>query len=141
MPKDFKILEVTRWEEIHAVMNQNKGTYAVIDFWAPWCTPCLQLSPHFYEMATTFAEKPYVFSKVNVEDAEEFTNKFSVVSLPTILVIDAKGKEVKRVVGKRLDAIREMIEKLPPAETNPVIGLLSKTPSPTPSIFDNPYLI
>jgi thioredoxin-like negative regulator of GroEL len=147
--QDKKILEATRWEEIQAVMNQNQDVYAVLDFWAPWCAPCMQLSPHFYEMATNFAERPYVFSKVNVDDpeAEEFTSKFSVSSLPTILVVDAKGKEVKRVIGRRPDAIRNMIETLPSTPsittttTTPIQSLLSAPPSSTPSIFDNPYRI
>jgi len=159
---DKKILEATRWEEIQAVMNQNQDVYAVLDFWAPWCAPCMQLSPHFYEMANNYAERPYVFSKVNVDDpdAEEFTSKFSVSSLPTILVVDAKGKEVKRVIGRRPDAIRNMIETLPSTPsititnttinettekktttTTPIQSILSAPPSSTPSIFDNPYRI
>jgi len=153
-----KILEATRWEEVLTILKSNQESkYAILDFWAPWCGPCVQLSPFFTALAAEHAENPsLLFFKVNVDDSdtEEFASRFAVSSLPTILVVDLKGKEVKRVIGKRPDAIREMIDGLSVAfdattqKTAPsslqevLVNDTVTTPSaPRESIFDNPYRI
>jgi thioredoxin 1 len=143
-------------------MKNNQVSYAILDFWAPWCGPCVQLSPFFSALATEHAENTSIlFFKINVDDSdtEEFASRFSVSSLPTILVVDLKGKEVKRVIGKRPDAIRDMINELSVAGTNKTLtattavaaGLkkilvdeetkVNVSTVTRESIFDNPYRI
>lgn len=65
-------------------INDLSSNY-IIDFWAPWCGPCRMTSKYLEEFST---EHPEVeIYKVNVDELPEVTEKYEVVSLPTILCV------------------------------------------------------
>ena len=68
----------------------------VVDFWAPWCGPCRQISPIIDELATENSEVK--IGKLNVDDAQEIAMNYGVASIPTILLFKA-GEVVERVQG------------------------------------------
>ncbi len=74
-----------------------KSGTAVIDFFAEWCMPCLMMAPVFDEMAEKFSE--INFGKINIDDDPELAEKYSIMSIPCI-VIFKDGKEVERIVGQ-----------------------------------------
>lgn len=57
----------------------------VLDFWAPWCAPCLQFAPTFAEVAVTYPD--VVFGKINVVENEDLAIKFKVRSIPKVCII------------------------------------------------------
>ncbi len=68
----------------------------LIDFWAAWCGPCRMLSPVVDEVAE---ENPSVkVCKVNVDEQPELAEQFSVMSIPTLVVLK-NGKLVNQSVG------------------------------------------
>jgi len=69
----------------------------LVDFYADWCGPCQMAGPIIEALAEEMAGKIKV-AKVNVDQAQETAGKFSVMSIPTVIVFD-KGVEVKRQVG------------------------------------------
>jgi len=69
----------------------------IIYFTAPWCAPCKQLSP---TMAQLMGEGMSV-QKVNVDNDTDFTTKYSVRSVPTLVLVDQNGTELKRMGGNR----------------------------------------
>ena len=79
------------------VMNSDKPV--LIDFWAPWCGPCRMLSPIIAEIAEEYGDKVKV-CKVNVDEEDELASSFSVMSIPTLIVIK-EGKAVNSVTGVR----------------------------------------
>jgi thioredoxin 1 len=69
----------------------------VIDFWAPWCMPCLALAPVVEKIAREYAGK-VVFGKLNVDENRDTVTKFEVTAVPTLLFF-RNGERVDRVLG------------------------------------------
>jgi thioredoxin 1 len=85
----------------------------VVDFWAEWCGPCKMIAPILSEIATEQRESLTV-AKLNVDENPEIAMKFSVMSIPTLLVFD-KGEVSKRLVGAKgkVQLLQELGEFLP----------------------------
>ncbi|WP_208029359.1 thioredoxin [Rhabdothermincola sediminis] len=70
----------------------------LVDFWAEWCGPCKMIAPVLEEIA---AEHPGLrVAKLNVDDNPDIPLRFSVMSIPTLIVFK-DGKEATRIVGAR----------------------------------------
>lgn len=83
----------------------------LLDFWASWCGPCKMVSPIVDEVANELEGKAKV-GKINVDEEQELAQAFSIMSIPTLIVIN-NGKLVKQLVGVRSkQEIKEMIEGL-----------------------------
>ena len=98
------ILEITRTNFDELVLGIGKPV--LLDFWAPWCGPCRQLTPVLEEVAAR--REDVLVGKVNVDEEEELARRYRVMSVPTLLTV-RDGKEAARAVGLRT---REEIEKL-----------------------------
>ncbi len=70
-----------------------------LDFWADWCGPCRMLAPTFDKLAEKFSEQ-VTFAKINVDELPEIANKFSVRSIPTLVLMQS-GNVVEKLVGLR----------------------------------------
>lgn len=74
----------------------SKGV-ALVDFWASWCGPCRMQGPIVEKVAQEFAGKALV-GKLNVDENPASAEKFSIQSIPTLVIFDG-GREVQRFVG------------------------------------------
>ncbi len=75
---------------------------ALVDFWAPWCMPCLMQGPILERVAAGIDGKARV-AKVNVDDHPSLANRFSVEGIPTILLLK-DGEVRQRFVGVQDEA-------------------------------------
>lgn len=90
-----KVIEINN-DNFNEEVNENKDTL-IIDFWAEWCGPCKLLSPIIEELAKEFEGKIY-FAKVNLDNNQDLAMKFSIRSIPTLLLFK-KGQLKDTKVG------------------------------------------
>jgi len=88
------------------VMESDKTV--LIDFWAPWCGYCTQLSPTIDEIAAENEGKLKV-CKINIDDEPELAGKFGVMSIPVCLKIES-GEIKAKTLGAYPKA--ELIQQL-----------------------------
>lgn len=69
----------------------------LIDFWAPWCSPCKMMNPVLEELEKELEGK-VEFEKVNVDEKPFEAAQFGVMSIPTFVVLK-DGQEVGRRIG------------------------------------------
>ena len=89
--EEMNILEVTSENFEKEVLESDKPV--LIDFYADWCGPCKMLSPIVEEVATEHNDVKVV--KVNIDNEQDLAIKYSVMSIPTLIVI--KNGEVENM--------------------------------------------
>lgn len=80
----------------------------LVDFWAPWCSPCRMQAPILAELASELKEKA-VFAKVDVDENEQLAYKYKIASIPCLMVFHG-GMPVEKTVG--LSSKGELAEML-----------------------------
>ena len=71
----------------------------IVDFWAEWCGPCRMVAPVLEQIASENAGKIRL-AKLNVDDAPAVAQRFSIMSIPTLMVFK-DGVMKKRIVGAK----------------------------------------
>lgn len=69
----------------------------LVDFWAPWCTPCLMQGPIVEQVAAKVDGRAKV-AKVNVDEAQQTAMQYGIRSIPTLIVFK-DGEPVQQFVG------------------------------------------
>ena len=69
----------------------------LVDFWAPWCGPCLRLTPVLEELAEDYGERLTVV-KMNTQDHPNAAMQYGVRAIPTLVIFQG-GEEIGRLVG------------------------------------------
>jgi thioredoxin 1 len=84
----------------------------IVEYWAPWCGPCRQVSPVMDAIADEHAGAVDVV-KVNVDENPQTAQKYSVLMVPTLSLF-RDGQVVRQVIGARSKTalLREFADSL-----------------------------
>lgn len=94
--------------DLPAFLRENPN--AVLDLWAPWCKPCLRISPVLDELARDYGGR-VAFAKVNTDEHPATLARYNVMGLPAVLVFK-DGKRVDHVAGfAPKPALRERLDR------------------------------
>ncbi len=73
-------------------------TPVCVDFWAPWCGPCQMMGPIVEELAKELEGKNIKIGKLNVDENNDTSTAYSVMSIPTFLIFKG-GEVVDQITG------------------------------------------
>ncbi|GAB6282851.1 MAG: protein-disulfide reductase DsbD [Ignavibacterium sp.] len=104
-PKENPSIEWKKFgeQEYNKALNQNEKI--IIDFYADWCIPCKELDAITFSNSEVINKtKDFTLLKVDMTksispEVEKLKQKFSIVGVPTVLIVDSSGKEKKRITG------------------------------------------
>jgi thioredoxin 1 len=75
----------------------------LVDFWAPWCPPCRQLSPTIDKLAGQYAGKIKV-GKLNIDDAPEIAARYGINSIPRVFIFKGGAQPRRTLTGLTSEA-------------------------------------
>lgn len=106
------------------VLHRSAEHPVVVDLWAPWCGPCVQLGPLIEEIVDA-TEGKVVLAKVNVDENPQVSQAFKVQGIPAVFAID-NGQVVDSFVGAQgREAVQAFVDGLlPTAEESQVAALV-----------------
>ena len=77
------IKEINESEFIEEVVEKSKSTPVIVDFWAPWCGPCKQLTPTL-ESVVNKKNGKVILVKINVDENQGIAAQLNIQSIPTV---------------------------------------------------------
>jgi len=118
-------------------LKQYRGNVVILDFWATWCMPCRVSIPELGKLHEKYRDKGLVVLGISMDDREQFTNehlrafrdKFGItykilryninvirdyfgegsIAIPTMFLIDRKGKIREKIVGFRPEVLKKSL--------------------------------
>ena len=91
------VIDISQDQFVEEVIEKSKTTPVIVDFWAPWCGPCKQLTPILENLVNKKNGK-VILAKINVDENQGIAGQLNIQSIPTVYGF---------VDGKPVDAFQE----------------------------------
>src|SRR5262245_23963011 len=116
-PSSPHVRNVTDADFEREVIEASHETPVVVDFWAPWCQPCLMLAP-LLERLVAERNGAVLLAKVNIDESQQMAGRLGVESIPAVKAF-RDGRVVMEFVGLYPEpALREFLDRLMPSEAD-----------------------
>jgi len=83
MPENNNIYDVSEIDFEEKVLNASKSSLIIVDFWAPWCGPCKQLTPVLEKIANN-AKGRFKLVKINIDENQQISGQLRIQSIPAV---------------------------------------------------------
>ena len=103
IPSDTNSVEWKPFTE--NALTEISGRGVIIDFYADWCIPCKELDlltfsdPDVIELSKEFETYKADLTKSLSPEVESLRERFKIIGVPTVLILNSKGEEVERITG------------------------------------------
>ena len=105
------IIDINQDQFIDQVIEKSKTTPVIVDFWAPWCGPCKQLTP-ILENVVNRKKGKVILAKINVDENQGISSQLNIQSIPTVYGF-VNGKPIDAFQGAQPESkIEEMVNKM-----------------------------
>ena len=94
---DSFIEDVDTASFIDKVIKKSKSLGVIVDFWAPWCEPCKQITPVLEQLASQFNGKVCLV-KINIDENQQLAQQLNIQSIPTVMAF-YEGQPINGFAG------------------------------------------
>jgi len=107
----MNVIDINQDQFIEEVIEKSKAVPVIVDFWAPWCGPCKQLTPTL-ESVVNKKNGKVILAKINVDENQGIAAQLNIQSIPTVYGF-VDGKPIDAFQGAQPESkIETMIDKL-----------------------------
>ena len=105
------IIDINQDQFLEEVVEKSKTIPVVVDFWAPWCGPCKQLTP-LLESVVNKKNGKIILAKINVDENQGIASQLNIQSIPTVYGF-VDGKPIDAFQGSQPESkIEEIVNKM-----------------------------
>lgn len=102
-------MNINNLTEFNELIKKNK--IVIVDFYTDWCGPCKMLAPIMQQVGEEL-EKMAVVAKVNVDVANDLSDKFDIKTIPTVMYF-VNGVVKEQFIGYRTKAqVLDLFKKI-----------------------------
>ena len=83
------IIDVNEVDFETKVLEESLNKLVVVDFWAPWCGPCKQLTPVLEKVISLSPDK-IVLAKINIDENQQIAAQLRIQSIPAVFAFKNK---------------------------------------------------
>jgi putative thioredoxin len=87
--KNNNIIDVNEADFETKVLEESSNRLVVVDFWAPWCGPCKQLTPILEKVISSSPDK-IVLAKINIDENQQIAAQLRIQSIPAVFAFKEK---------------------------------------------------
>ena len=105
------IIDISQDQFLEEVIEKSKTTPVIVDFWAPWCGPCKQLTPTLENVVNRKNGK-VILAKINVDENQGIASQLNIQSIPTVYGF-VDGKPLDAFQGAQPESkVEAMVDKM-----------------------------